>query len=123
MIDEGLGKVYHDGEVIIQEGEVAESLFVIQEGRAEVLVEKDGREVRLRIAESGEILGEMAVLERGRRSATVRALGEVRVLTVDKKIFLRRISEDPSAAFRMLEDLSARVRELSIELAKARSEE
>lgn len=123
MIDEGLGKVYHDGEVIIQEGEVAESLFVIQEGRAEVLVEKDGREVRLRIAESGEILGEMAVLERGRRSATVRALGNVRVLTVDKKIFLRRISEDPSAAFRMLEDLSARVRELSIELAKARSEE
>ncbi len=123
MIDEGLGKVYHDGEVIIQEGEVAESLFVIQEGRAEVLVKKDGKEVRLRIAESGEILGEMAVIERGRRSATVRALGDVRVLTVDKKIFLRRISEDPSAAFRMLEDLSARVRELSIELAKARSEE
>ncbi len=103
--------------------EVAESLFVIQEGRAEVVVKKDGNEVRLRIAESGEILGEMAVLERSRRSATVRALGDVRVLTVDKKIFLRRISEDPSAAFRMLEDLSARVRELSIELAKARSEE
>ncbi len=50
------------------------------------------------------------------RSATVRPLGEVRVLTVDKKMFLRKIHEDPSLAFRIMQKLSRRVRELDAKL-------
>ncbi|UCC32393.1 MAG: cyclic nucleotide-binding domain-containing protein [Phycisphaerales bacterium] len=113
-----LGKVYQDGEIIVRQGEVGQSMFVIQEGQVEVLQEKEGKEVRLRTASAGEILGEMAIIDRVTRSATVRALGEVRVLTVDKRTFLQRISEDPSMAFKMLQDLSNRVRELSAELAR-----
>ena len=48
----------------------------------------------------------------------MRALGEVRVLTVDKKNFLKRIHEDPSLAFRVVQTMSRRVRELSDELAR-----
>jgi CRP/FNR family transcriptional regulator len=70
------------------------------------------------VAGKGEILGEMAVFERVTRSATVSALGEVRVLTVDKKNFLRRIQEDPSLAFRLVQMMSRRVRELSDEVAR-----
>ena len=49
------------------------------------------------------------------RSATVRALGQVRILTIDKKNFLRRISQDPSMAFRIVETMSRRIRELTEE--------
>ncbi len=113
-----LGRTYNSGEIIIRQGELGDCMYVIQEGQAEVLVERDGREVRLRIAGRGEIIGEMAVFEREVRSATVRALGEARVLTVDKKNFLRRIHEDPTVAFRLVEIMSRRIRELSDEVAR-----
>ncbi|MHC4550780.1 MAG: cyclic nucleotide-binding domain-containing protein [Planctomycetota bacterium] len=117
-----LGKVYRDGEDIIRQGEVGDCMYVILEGRARVLVEEGGREVTLRTANTGEILGEMAIFERVVRSATVRAEGDVRVLTVDKKTFLRRINEDPSLAFRIVETMSKRIRELSAEVARLRGE-
>lgn len=113
-----LGKVYHDGEVIVRQGEAADGLFVIQEGRLEILSESHGRETRLRIAGEGELIGEMAVFDRQVRSATVRALGEARVLTVDRKNFLRRINEDPSLAFRIVETMSRRIRELGVEVVR-----
>jgi len=113
-----LGKTYQNGDVIVRQGDVGDCLYVIQEGQVEVLLEKDGETTRLRVAGKGEILGEMAVFERVTRSATVSALGEVRVLTVDKKNFLRRIQEDPSLAFRLVQIMSRRIRELSDEVAR-----
>jgi CRP-like cAMP-binding protein len=116
-----LGKVYRDGEVIVRQGESGDELFVIQEGRLEILSENEGKETRLRIAGEGELIGEMAVFQRQVRSATVRALGEARVLTVDRKNFLRRINEDPSLAFRLIETMSRRIRELSAEIVRLRA--
>ncbi|MEJ2721630.1 MAG: cyclic nucleotide-binding domain-containing protein [bacterium] len=116
-----LGKVYRDGEVIVRQGDLGDCMYVIQEGRVEILVEKEGAEVQLRVAERGEIIGEMAVFERQPRSATVRALGQARLLTVDKKNFLRRIQEDPTVAFRIVEIMSRRIRELSDEVARLKS--
>lgn len=113
-----LGKVYHDREIIVRQGEAGDGLFVIQEGRLEILSEDVGRETRLRVAGKGELIGEMAVFDRQVRSATVRALGEARVLTVDRKNFLRRINEDPSLAFRIVETMSRRIRELSVEVVR-----
>jgi CRP/FNR family transcriptional regulator len=118
MSQGALGKVYHDREIIVRQGEAGDGLFVIQEGRLEILSENHGRETRLRIAGEGELIGEMAVFERVVRSATVRALGEARVLTVDRKNFLRRINEDPSLAFRIVETMSRRIRELSVEVVR-----
>jgi CRP-like cAMP-binding protein len=52
----------------------------------------------------------------------VRPLGEVRVLTVDKKMFLRKIHDDPSLAFRIMQKMSHRIRELDNELVRLTSE-
>lgn len=117
-----LGKVYEDGELIVRQGEEGDCMFAIQEGEVEVFVERDGREVRLAVRGTGEVIGEMAVFEREVRSASVRALGRARVLTLDKKNFLKRISEDPTLAFRLVETLSRRVRELSEEVARLRND-
>lgn len=94
---------------------------MIQEGLLEILSENDGRETRLRVAGNGELIGEMAVFERQVRTATVRALGEARVLTVDRQNFLRRINEDPTLAFRLVETISRRLRELSLEVVRLKA--
>ena len=118
-MDKGaLGKVYEDGEIIIHQGEVGNCMYVIQEGKVEVLIDNDGQEVHIAVREQGDFIGEMAIFERDVRSATVRAFGPVRVLTIDKRNFLRRISQDPSLAFRMVETMSRRIRELSQENAQ-----
>ena len=113
-----LGKIYRDGEVIIRQGDPGDCMYVIQEGKAEVLRETNGIEVQLAVLNEGDFFGEMAIFDHEVRSATVRAAGEVRVLTIDKRTFLRRITEDPSVAFRIVEKMSHRIRELDAELVR-----
>jgi CRP-like cAMP-binding protein len=116
-----LGKTYNDGEVITRQGDVGDCMYVIQQGQVQVLVEKDGVEPPLRIASEGEFMGEMAIFDREERSATLRAVGEARVLTIDKKNFLKRVHKDPSLAFRLVRTMSKRVRDLSDEITRLKS--
>jgi len=115
-----LGKVFQGGEVIIRQGDVGDCMFVIQEGQVEVLAEKDGKEVRLAVLGEGDFFGEMAIFEREVRMATVRAIGQARVLTVDKRSFLRGIHQDASLAFRIVETMSRRIRDLDAEVLRLR---
>ena len=113
-----LGKRFNDGEVIVCQGEAGDCMYVIQSGEVEVVRREGGREFCLATLGAGDFFGEMALFEREVRSATVRALGEVQVLTLEKKSFLRRIHEDPSLVFRILEKMSHRIRELNAKLIK-----
>lgn len=116
-----LGRIYHDGEIVFRQGDVGDCLYVVQDGEVEIIDETGGRETLLRVAGRNELFGEMAVFEREKRSATIRARGEARILTIDKKNFLRRINEDPSLAFNLVERMSRRVRELSTEVVRLRN--
>jgi CRP-like cAMP-binding protein len=117
-----LGKIFNDGEVIIRQGDAGDFMYEILDGQVEVFQKREREEVRLAILEKGEFFGEMAIFEREKRSATVRAHGQVRVLTVDKKILLRRISEDPSLALRIIERMSQRIRKMDGEIVRLRTE-
>jgi len=118
MAEGTLGKTFRDGEIIARQGEVGDCMFVIQEGRVDIVVDEGGVETVLRTAEAGEFIGEMAIFDREVRSATLRAAGEARLLTIDKKNFLKRVNKDPSLAFRLVQSMSSRVRDLSAELAR-----
>ncbi len=117
-----LGKDYFDGDIIVREGETGDCMFEIQEGKVEVIGQKQGKDVRLAVLGKGDFFGEMAIFEREVRSATVRAVGKVRALTIDKRTLLRRISEDPTLAFRLLEKLSRRIRGMDKEIVDYKSE-
>lgn len=116
-----LGRVYSDGEVIIRQGEAGDCMYEIQSGEVEVIQEKSGKEICLAVLGKGDFFGEMAIFEHDVRSATVRALGEVRALTIDKRTFLRRITEDPSLAFRIVEKMSHRIREMNNKLVRLKT--
>ncbi len=116
-----LGRLYKDGEAIINQGETGDCMYVIQSGKVTVFQCMNGKEVHLAELNEGDFFGEMALFERKIRSATVRALGEVQVLTVDKKTLLLRIQEDPSMALRIMQKMSLRTRNLDNELVRIRS--
>lgn len=116
-----LGKEYGDGEVICRQGEPGDRMYIVQTGKAEVLHEEDGSERSVGWLETGDIFGEMAIFERQPRAATVRARGTMRVLTLDKRGFLRHIHEDPSLAYRILQQMSHRIRSLDSELSRLRA--
>ena len=119
MVGGALGKVYADGEVIIRQGESGNCMYVVQGGRVEVLQDSlKGGEQHLAFLEAGDFFGEMAVFEKETRSATVRALGEARVLSVDKKMLLTRIREDPLLAVNLLKTMSKRIRHLNEEISR-----
>lgn len=111
-----LGKLYGDREIIVRQGESGNCMFVIQAGRVEVVREGGAGEVRIATLQKGDTFGEMAIFEHEVRSATVRALGEARVMTVDKRTFLKRVQEDPTLAFNILRMMCERVRRQNTEL-------
>ncbi|MBI4623053.1 MAG: cyclic nucleotide-binding domain-containing protein [Verrucomicrobia bacterium] len=116
-----LGKTYRNGEVIIMQGESGDCMYVIQTGEVEVLQRHGSEEVRLAVLGPGDFFGEMALFQRELRSATVRAMGEARVLTVDKRTFMSRVHEDPSLAYRLVQTMSERLRRVNAEYVRAAS--
>ena len=112
-----LGKVYADGEVIIQQGAAGECMFVIQSGQVEIVQSTDYGEQHLASLRAGDFFGEMAVFEKEVRSATARAVGDARVLKIDKKTLYRRLQEDPLLAVNLLKTMSHRIRVVSAQLA------
>jgi CRP-like cAMP-binding protein len=122
MEGSGLGRLYADGEVVVRQGETGDCMYRLEEGQLEVVTGGTGGrpEVQIRVMEKGAIFGEMAIFEKEVRSATVRALGAARVLTIDKKTFLRRVQEDPSLALNLLRMMSHRIRNLTSTSAERR---
>jgi CRP-like cAMP-binding protein len=94
-----LGRTYRKGEIILQQGETGDAMFVIQAGSVELVRESDGHELCIAELAEGELFGEMALFEQNIRTTTVRAISEVRLITVDRRLLLRKIHEDASLAF------------------------
>ena len=122
MMTELLGKIYQPGEIIVHQGETGNCMYVIQEGDVDVLKEENGVQTVVDTMHTGDIFGEMAIIEHTVRSSTVRASTAARVLTIDKKTFIRRVQEDPSLALSVLKIMSQRVRNLDLEVAALKQE-
>jgi len=113
MKNEGasLGRDYKDGDTIFEENSIGKEMYIILTGNAKVIKKKDGVETTLATLEEGDFFGEMSLFDNNPRSATVKALGDVKLLEINQKNFLKKISRDPSLAFRMFEKMSQRIRD------------
>ena len=99
------------GEVIIQEGEPGDSLFIMQAGEVEItkqltlVLDEDTPKERVMIrlnAENGVYFGEMALLENETRSATVTASTDCALLELHQKDFLDLIDQNPAMGVKLL---------------------
>jgi ATP-binding cassette subfamily B protein len=76
------------GSPIVREGDEADALYVVVSGKARVVKNGErGEELSLGALKAGDSFGEMGLLERTRRSATVRASGDVEALRLDHSVF------------------------------------
>ena len=90
---------YRRGQILFTEGDPADAVVIVAEGRLKVLViADDGREHVVNIAEVGDTLGELALADAGPRSATVEALDETVVMVVDRSVVEEMIRERPVVA-------------------------
>jgi CRP/FNR family cyclic AMP-dependent transcriptional regulator len=119
MRNNKLGRLYRDGEIVIHKGDVGTCLFVIQEGKVEVFDENGDGEVKIAELGASEFFGEMGLFEKDVRSCTVRAMGNTKILTIDKKNFYKTIQKDPTLAYRLLQKMSFRLRELNKKVLQA----
>jgi CRP/FNR family cyclic AMP-dependent transcriptional regulator len=102
---------YTRGEVIFLEGDIGTALCLIAEGRVRIqLTGTDGREVTLNVYGSGEIFGEMSLLDGEPRSADAIAQEASRVFWLQRDDFAAFLAAHSSAAMTMLAGLSRRLR-------------
>ena len=93
------------GRVLIRQGDVGRELFVLVDGKVEV--EQDGQ--RLGTRSSGDFLGEIAVVTRRPRTATVTTVTDVRVLVLTDLNFKRLLADVPSISGKVLKALGDRL--------------
>ena len=97
------------GEAIVEIGEPGRSLFVVVSGHVQVLYPARILEVELARLGLGDFFGEMALLNDKPRSATVRSVGPVEALVLDKSEFKQLVFDRPQVALNLLEVLSVRI--------------
>ena len=98
--------------MICRQGELGECMYMVSEGEVEVMVRNGDKEFCLGVLQAGDFFGEAELLKQGVRRATLRAVGDCIVMTIDKRTFLHRLHEDPSFAVNVIRKMSKRIQEL-----------
>ena len=102
------------GQVLFTEGDPGTSVFLIETGRVEVSITSlSGRKSIIAHMGPGEILGEIAALDGGGRSATVTAANEMSGLVLPRSHVLQYLTERPDVAQAVIVELCKKVRNAS----------
>ena len=108
---------YTEGSVILEEGELGDSIFLIGLGSVQVTVRgKDDYEIILSVLKQGEFFGEMALLEEKPRAATVRARENCIVLEIKGEEFRHILNQYHAVESKILLKLSERLRSTNEQL-------
>jgi uncharacterized membrane protein len=95
------------GETLFKTGEPGDSLYVVKSGEIELFIrDTAGQKILLAIASAGEVFGELALLDRGPRTATALALNDTELLELDRDDLLLLFQKSPNAALRLLAAMS-----------------
>ncbi|MEP6719325.1 MAG: DUF1003 domain-containing protein [bacterium] len=100
-----------EGHTLFQAGDPGDSLFIIKTGQIELFIKDTaGQKIVLTTAQSGDMFGELAMLDTGPRTATALALEDCEVLVLDRSDLILLFQRKPEAALHMLAALSGLTR-------------
>jgi CRP-like cAMP-binding protein len=102
-------RLFAAGEVIARQGDTGEELYIIVSGGIRVLARTGGEEVELAVRRSGDYVGEMSILTQNPRMASLLAVEETRVLSIDNERFELLLRERPDTSLRVIRDLCERL--------------
>jgi CRP-like cAMP-binding protein len=107
------------GDVLFREGDVADSLYLVLSGRIAIAIANpiDHRETVVSLMETGDLFGEIAMLDDGPRSAMARALEPTDVLSIPFEPAVQAFRSDPQMLWGVTRLLAHRLRTMDEALA------
>jgi CRP-like cAMP-binding protein len=105
------GRTFKAGEKIFAEGEVGAEMFIIQSGKVRITKKSKDQEKTLVILEDGDFFGEMAVIDKGPRSANAIAVEEVECIVLNEELFEQQMQNNARIVKKILKNMSARLRD------------
>lgn len=110
----GTTKNYVAGDIVVDEGDPSDSVYIILEGEVEIRKRDNiGNSIVIANADKGTVFGEMGVFLNIRRSATIAAKTALTVLTLTHEKFMEALQQYPDITFRLLKSLSGRLNHLN----------
>ncbi|MBT9316936.1 EAL domain-containing protein [Leptothoe spongobia] len=103
-------KHFQIGETIFSEGDPGEWAYIIESGRVEVAVNVDGQPFPLRILTTGDVLGEMAVMDTAPRSASAKAIEETVCVAISSHQISERVQDADPVVQLLMKTLLHRIR-------------
>lgn len=110
----GVVRKYPKSTVLVSEGELSDSLYIILDGKVKVYVsDEHGKEVLLNILGKGAYFGELSLIDDEPRSASVMTVEHSRIVVVSKSDFQHCLAAHSEIAFELISALVKRVRALT----------
>ncbi|NCF36232.1 MAG: EAL domain-containing protein [Gammaproteobacteria bacterium] len=105
-------------EFIFREGDPGDCAYIIESGMVEVTLDKDGRKLVMATLTKGDILGEMAIIDRLPRSASARAIVPTDVMAIPLDYVSQKIEQSDPTVRMFLRLAMARYRDLNARLGR-----
>lgn len=109
----GLARIisFSRGKELLSQGDVGDSLIILVEGSARIsMLSPSGREIVLGYAEAGAVLGEIALLDGGERTASVFSISHGKALHITQQALREFTLDHPDFGWRMMQQLARRLR-------------
>lgn len=113
---------YRAGEILFRQGDPGDAAYVILEGKADILADASGGQIKIAELSDNAIVGEIAILCDVSRTATVKAAGPLEALRIRKDDFLKLLADYPDMMFEILRSLAQRLTRTTSELTEARAQ-
>lgn len=110
LLNNGIGRRFNKGEVLMMEGTLGGSVFAILDGVVKVIGSGDGRDVLLAFRKRGDLAGEFAAMDREPRSATIVACDMVRTAAIPLSRFQRCVRDEPRIAEAIVASITTKLR-------------
>ncbi len=114
----GANQVYKTGQVIFNQGDAADGMYLVRKGELQVFLKKDGNEVHLASITTGGMIGEMAFFDQKPRSASVKAASDSEVTKITAEDFGKLMKQIPKWFVSLMSSLSTRLRDTNERLQK-----
>jgi CRP-like cAMP-binding protein len=109
LLAEQIGETFGEGEIVFRQGEIGDTMFLVYDGAVAVIRESEGAGRVVARLSSGDFFGEMALVDQGPRSATVRTIGKTTLVPVSRDFLLKHSTQDSGFIFTIIESLGNRL--------------
>jgi len=110
---------YETDQVLFNQGDVGDAVYIIVEGAASVLVDTPDGPLEVATLGRNDFVGETAILCDVPRTATVKAADKTVTLRISKDLFFRLVAEFPEMSVEIMRELAARLEQTTKQLREA----